>query len=104
MKVCKKLLLNGVANMGGVMPVLFIGHGNPMNGVGDNEFSAGWTRVAASLPKPKAVLCISAHWETELRVGLGSWLLGGFEENVSGGGCAGGAAKLGYNKVSARPI
>ena len=65
MKACKKLLLNGVANMGGVMPVLFIGHGNPMNGVGDNEFSASWTRVAASLPKPKAVLCISAHWETE---------------------------------------
>ena len=52
-------------NMNGVMPVLFIGHGSPMNGVDDSEFSAGWTRVAGSFPKPKAVLCISAHWETE---------------------------------------
>jgi 4,5-DOPA dioxygenase extradiol len=47
------------------MPVLFVGHGSPMNGVEDNEFSRAWTKVAVDLPRPKAVLCISAHWETE---------------------------------------
>jgi 4,5-DOPA dioxygenase extradiol len=47
------------------MPLLFIGHGNPMNAIEDNEFSLAWTEVARSLPKPKAVLCVSAHWETE---------------------------------------
>ena len=47
------------------MPALFIGHGNPMNAIEDNEFSRAWAAVARSLPNPKAVLCISAHWETE---------------------------------------
>jgi 4,5-DOPA dioxygenase extradiol len=47
------------------MPALFIGHGNPMNAIEDNELSRAWTEVARSLPKPKAVLCVSAHWETE---------------------------------------
>jgi 4,5-DOPA dioxygenase extradiol len=46
------------------MPVLFIGHGSPMNAIEDNEFSRGWQEAAKSLPKPKAILCISAHWET----------------------------------------
>ena len=46
------------------MPVLFIGHGNPMNAINDNEFVNGWKAVAKKLPKPKAILCISAHWET----------------------------------------
>jgi 4,5-DOPA dioxygenase extradiol len=46
------------------MPVLFLGHGSPMNAIEDNEFSRGWSEVAKSLPKPKAILCISAHWET----------------------------------------
>ena len=52
------------SSIGYMMPVLFIGHGNPMNGVEDNEFSRGWKTIADTLPKPKAVLCISAHWET----------------------------------------
>ena len=47
------------------MPVLFIGHGSPMNAIEDTEFSRAWAEVARSLPKPKAVLCVSAHWETE---------------------------------------
>ena len=47
------------------MPALFIGHGNPMNAIEDTEFSRAWAEVARSLPKPKAVLCVSAHWETE---------------------------------------
>jgi len=46
------------------MPVLFIGHGSPMNGIEDNEFSRGWQTIARTLPKPIAILCISAHWET----------------------------------------
>ena len=47
-----------------IMPVLFIGHGSPMNGIEDNEFSKTWTAMAKELPVPKAVLVISAHWFT----------------------------------------
>ncbi|HWY38593.1 MAG TPA: 4,5-DOPA dioxygenase extradiol [Bacteroidia bacterium] len=46
------------------MPVLFVGHGNPMNAIEDNEFSKKWTSMGKELPKPSAILCISAHWET----------------------------------------
>ena len=49
---------------GTTMPALFVGHGSPMNAIEDNEFSKGWKAVAKTLPKPKAILCISAHWET----------------------------------------
>ena len=45
-------------------PVLFLGHGSPMNAIEDNEFSRGWREVAGTLPRPEAILCISAHWET----------------------------------------
>lgn len=45
------------------MPALFIGHGSPMNAIEDNEFSQVWAEVAQSIPKPKAILCISAHWQ-----------------------------------------
>ncbi len=46
------------------MPVLFVGHGSPMNGIEDNEFSQRWTQLAQEIPVPKAVLVISAHWFT----------------------------------------
>jgi 4,5-DOPA dioxygenase extradiol len=46
------------------MPVLFIGHGSPMNAIEENEFVRGWRAVGKTLPKPDAILCISAHWET----------------------------------------
>jgi 4,5-DOPA dioxygenase extradiol len=46
------------------MPVLFVGHGNPMNAIERNEFHHSWQELGRRLPKPKAVLCISAHWET----------------------------------------
>jgi 4,5-DOPA dioxygenase extradiol len=46
------------------MPVLFIGHGSPMNGIEDNEFSQQWMKTAKEMPLPKAVLVISAHWLT----------------------------------------
>ena len=45
-----------------LMPVLFIGHGSPMNGIEDNEFSQRWKAMAKEIPVPKAVLVISAHW------------------------------------------
>lgn len=46
------------------MPVLFLGHGSPMNAIEDNEFSKGWRMTAQALPKPRVILCVSAHWET----------------------------------------
>lgn len=46
------------------MPLLFVGHGSPMNGIEDNEFSRGWTQLGKEIPVPKAVLCVSAHWLT----------------------------------------
>lgn len=48
----------------GPMPVLFLGHGSPMNAIEDNAFSRGWEEAAASIPRPQAILCVSAHWET----------------------------------------
>jgi len=47
-----------------LMPVLFVGHGSPMNAIEENEFVISWRNLGRSLPKPAAVLCISAHWET----------------------------------------
>jgi 4,5-DOPA dioxygenase extradiol len=47
------------------MPVLFIGHGSPMNAIGENEFVSGWRAIGKTLPKPNAILCVSAHWETK---------------------------------------
>ncbi len=48
-----------------IMPILFVGHGSPMNVIQENEFVAGWRNVANTIPKPDAILCISAHWETK---------------------------------------
>ncbi len=48
----------------GKMPVLFVGHGSPMNAIEENEFSLTWREVGQKLPRPTAILCISAHWET----------------------------------------
>jgi 4,5-DOPA dioxygenase extradiol len=44
------------------MPALFIGHGNPMNSLAKNAWTAGWGRVAASMPRPRAIVAVSAHW------------------------------------------
>ncbi|MDD5184515.1 MAG: 4,5-DOPA dioxygenase extradiol [Paludibacter sp.] len=46
------------------MPVLFVGHGSPMNAIEENEFVQVWKKLGESLAKPKAIICISAHWET----------------------------------------
>lgn len=47
-----------------IMPVLFIGHGSPMNAIEENEFAAGWREAGRTLPQPAAILCVSAHWQT----------------------------------------
>lgn len=46
------------------MPVLFLGHGSPMNAIEENEFVSGFRKVSTEIQKPKAILCVSAHWET----------------------------------------
>ena len=47
------------------MPLVFVGHGNPMNAIEDNKFSRAWTQLGRELPRPRAILCVSAHWETD---------------------------------------
>lgn len=46
------------------MPVLFLGHGSPMNAIEENEFVQGFRTIEKTIPRPQAILCISAHWET----------------------------------------
>lgn len=46
------------------MPVLFLGHGSPMNAIEENEFVQGFRETGKTIPQPSAILCISAHWET----------------------------------------
>ena len=53
---------DGLKKQEHLMPVLFIGHGSPMNGIEDNEFSQRWTQMAKEIPTPEAVLVVSAHW------------------------------------------
>lgn len=56
--------LNNAPDGDTIMPALFVGHGSPMNAIEDNAFSQSWQAVGRSLPRPRAILCISAHWET----------------------------------------
>jgi len=56
--------LSGSLSSTAKMPLLFLGHGSPMNAIEENEFVTGFREVGKTLPKPKAILCISAHWET----------------------------------------
>jgi 4,5-DOPA dioxygenase extradiol len=51
------------------MPSLFVGHGSPMNAIENNSFTRKLEELGSSLPKPRAILCISAHWMTE-----GTWV------------------------------
>ena len=46
----------------GLMPALFFGHGNPMNALLRNGYTESWTAIGAKLQRPKAILCVSAHW------------------------------------------
>jgi len=47
------------------MPVVFLGHGSPMNAIEDNAYSRSWSELGQSLPRPQAILVVSAHWMTE---------------------------------------
>ena len=44
------------------MPVIFFGHGNPMNAVRENDYTRGWAKIGVSLSRPNAILSVSAHW------------------------------------------
>ena len=44
------------------MPAIFFGHGNPMNALARNEYTEGWVAIGASVPRPRAIVCVSAHW------------------------------------------
>ena len=59
-----KLITDNLTEQDEAMPALFIGHGSPMNALEDNAFTREWKGIAAKITKPKAILCISAHWET----------------------------------------
>ena len=45
-----------------LMPAIFFGHGNPMNAVAHNDYTEAWRRIGEEMPKPKAILSVSAHW------------------------------------------
>ncbi|MGV8905469.1 MAG: 4,5-DOPA dioxygenase extradiol [Acetobacterium sp.] len=53
-----------MANAKKRMPALFVGHGSPMNAIEDNEYTRGWEKIGRQMPKPEAILSISAHWYT----------------------------------------
>jgi len=65
------MTLNDLSNLSDLfsntpkMPVLFLGHGSPMNAIEENIFVQGFRRAAQEIPKPNAILCVSAHWFTE---------------------------------------
>jgi len=44
------------------MPAIFFGHGNPMNAIQVNGYTKAWSRIAETIPRPKAILSVSAHW------------------------------------------
>ncbi len=46
------------------LPVVFVGHGNPMNALAHNRYTEAWAALGTAVPRPRAVLCISAHWYT----------------------------------------
>src|ERR1700733_796716 len=46
------------------MPLLFVGHGNPMNALEHNRYTAAWRELSTTLARPRAILCVSAHWYT----------------------------------------
>ena len=44
------------------MPAIFFGHGNPLNALAENDWTRGWSALGKAIPKPEAILCVSAHW------------------------------------------
>lgn len=64
MKVNELNKLTAAFNASKQMPVLFLGHGSPMNAIEENEFVTGFRNTGKTIPRPNAILCVSAHWET----------------------------------------
>ena len=60
------------------MPVLFVGHGSPMNAIDDNAWSRGFQKMGGMLPEPKAILSVSAHWYVEVTPRVS--VVAGFEQ------------------------
>ena len=54
--------MTGSADLPSIMPAAFIGHGSPMNAMERNRYTAAWTEFGRSVPRPRAILVISAHW------------------------------------------
>ncbi len=57
--------LSGTWKSGARMPILFVGHGSPMNAIEDNSYSRTWRELGSELPLPTAILSVSAHWITQ---------------------------------------
>jgi len=72
--------------MSAKLPVLFVDHGNPMNVMEDNEFSQAWEAAGKSPPKPRAIICISAHWVRRGTI---------FADKVTGGSLSMRSVKIG---------
>lgn len=64
MKLNSLTKLTESLNNSSKMPVLFLGHGSPMNAIEENEFVEGFRKISSEIEMPKAILCVSAHWET----------------------------------------
>lgn len=60
-----KKFSDGLARQENKMPIMFVGHGSPMNAIEDNEFTKEWVRIGKNLVKPSAIVSISAHWFTK---------------------------------------
>lgn len=48
-----------------IAPTILFGHGSPMNAIENNNYTKTWAEIVSKMPKPKAIICISAHWETD---------------------------------------
>lgn len=49
-------------SMSDIMPAIFFGHGNPMNALAQNAYTGAWATIGREIPRPRAILCVSAHW------------------------------------------
>src|SRR5262249_14287144 len=57
-----RILIRGSSSMAETLPAIFFGHGNPMNAISENDYTAGWRRVGERIARPRAILSVSAHW------------------------------------------
>ena len=60
-----KSFSDGLKNRDEKMPIMFVGHGSPINAIEENEFTKEWVRIGKNMPVPPAIISISAHWLTK---------------------------------------